>query len=167
MGNRVFVSKVDPSVGITLDDAVREHLRRHFDGDLPGSKFYAQSVEELLQVALDRFPHAIASAQPDDDDIKVVSLQFEKEIGTSNVVPINMLTPEELSTMQVVPRGETMARSVISNRMFPTRLCQLILDGDNRLITAYPGEAAPPLPPTPDIHDPYWDNHVFIQVGLI
>lgn len=33
------------------------------------------------------------------------------------------------------------------------------------LITVYPGEAAPPLPPTPDIHDPYWDNHVFIQLG--
>lgn len=162
MTSDIIVSDSDPRVSVTLNDDVREHLRRHFDGDLPGSKFYFATPDELLQLAVDRFPSVIAGAAPNADGIKVVSLCFEGVIGTSNVVPVDLLTDDERATLRTVPRGETLARCVTSARVFPTCECQLIMDSDNNLITAYPGEAAPPLPPTPDISDPYWDHHVFI-----
>jgi hypothetical protein len=158
-----IVSTVAPSVFIILSDEVREHLKRHFGNDLPGSKFEMESPEQLLQAVLDRFSEKVAGSVADDQGIKIVSVKFEKEIGTSNVVPIDELTEEELATLQTVPRGETMARCAKSNRVFPTCECQLIMDSENNLITAYPGELAPPLPDSPDIHDEYWDNHVFIE----
>ena len=157
-----IVSSTDPSVSISLSGEVREHLRRHFSNELPGSKFNSEGPEQLLQMVLDLYPKDVAAAVPDGEGIKIVSLRFRSEIGTSNVVPISELTDEECTTMRTVPRGETLARCVESDRLFPTNECQLILDADNNLITAYPGELAPPLPPTPDVHDPYWDNHVFI-----
>lgn len=162
MKTDIFRSNTDPRVFVALADEVREHLRRHFDGALPGSKFCFATPDELLQLAVDRFPSVIAGATPDADGIKVVSLCFEGVIGTSNVVPVDLLTDDERATLRTVPRGETLARCASSQRVFPTCECQLIMDNDNNLITAYPGEAAPPLPPTPDISDPYWDHHVFI-----
>lgn len=163
MTSDIIVSDTDPRVSVTLNDDVREHLRRHFDGDLPGSKFYFATPDELLQLVLDKFPSLIANAAPNADGIKVVSLGFDKAIGTSNVVPIDDLTAEERATLRVVPRGETLARCATSRRVFPTSECTLIIDSRGNLITAYPGQVAPPLPLSPDIPDPYWDCHVFIE----
>ena len=137
---------------ITLDDDTREHLHRHFDGELPGSKFCFQNAEELIQTIVDSFPKEIAEAQPNAEGVKVVSLHFPYEIGTCNVVAIDELTDAERNTLKTVPRGETLARCATSDRVFPTK----------EVITIYPGELAPPLPPTPETSDPYWDKHVFI-----
>lgn len=163
MNTTTITSATDPSVCITLSDEVREHLHRHFDGDLPGSKFYAATPDELLQMALNCFPDTIANATANADGIKVVQLHFDKKIGTCNVVPVNVLTDDERATLRTVPRGETLARCATSHRLFPTSECTLIIDSSNYLVTAYPGEAAPPLPPSPDVPDPYWDRHVFIE----
>lgn len=159
---KTITSRVIPIVSISLSVETREHLLRHFSDAFPGSKFDFESPEQLLQSVLDLFPEKVVSAVPDEQGVKIVSVRFEKIIGTNNVVPIDMLTKEEMNTLRTVSRGETLARCVTSNRVFPTNECQLILDKDNNLITAYPGELAPPLPLTPDIPDPYWDNHVFI-----
>ena len=156
-------SHTDPSVYVILRPEVRDHLRRHFDGDLPGSKFYAATPDELLQSVLDRFPNAVRNARPNADGIKIVSVEFDTPIGTSNVVPLESLTDDERATLRTVPRGETLARCASCSRIFPTCHCQLILDAVSALITAYPGPLAPPLPPSPDTPDPYWDHHVFIE----
>ena len=161
MKNTIF-STDDPHVEITLDDGTREHLHRHFDGELPGSKFCFQNAEELIQTIVDSFPKEIAEAQPNAEGVKVVSLHFPYEIGTCNVVAIDELTDAERNTLKTVPRGETLARCATSDRVFPTKECQLIMTKSNEVITIYPGELAPPLPPTPETSDPYWDKHVFL-----
>lgn len=163
MSNRTIVSATCPEVSIVVSDEVEEHLRRHFTDELPGSKFFCPNADELLQQILDQFPAEIAAAQADKEGVKVVSVQFPQEIGVCNVVAIEALTHEERATLHTVPRGETMARCATSQRQFPTAECQMILTSRNELLSLYPGELAPPLPPTPDIRDPYWDRHVFIS----
>ena len=157
-----IISKLDSTVSITLTDEVREHLMRHFTDSLPGSKFAVESPERLLQMVVDCFPEAVRSATV-SDGCKIVSVRFPFDIGICNVVPLSELTKEELATLRTEERGEATVRCAESNRRFPTDDCQLILDENNQVITAYPGELAPPLPMSPEIHDPYWDEHVFIK----
>lgn len=156
-----IVSGYDPAVSVVLTDEVREHLMRHFAEGLPGSKFAVESPERLLQMVVDCFPEAVRNATV-NDGCKIVSVSFPFDIGICNVVPLNELTDEELATLHTEARGEATVRCAVSNRRFPTDDCQLILDEKNQVITAYPGELAPPLPESPEIHDPYWDEHVFI-----
>ena len=160
-----IISKNNPTVSITLTDEVREHLMRHFADDLPGSKFAVESPERLLQMVVDCFPEAVRNATV-NDGCKIVSVQFPFDIGICNVVPLSELTEEELATLHTEKRGEATVRCAVSDRRFPTDDCQLILDENNQVITAYPGELAPPLPENPEIHDPYWDEHVFIQLKI-
>ncbi len=157
-----IISSSDPTVTLILTDEVREHLMRHFSDMLPGSKFTVETPERLLQTVVDSFPGTISNATV-NNGFKIVSLKFPFNIGTCNVIPLTELTPEEQSTLHLEQRGESIVRCAISCRQFPTDNCQLILDDKNQVITVYPGELAPPLPPRPDIPDPYWDKHVFIK----
>ena len=70
---------------------------------------------------------------------------------------------EERKRIEVVDRQGRKVRSLKTDRTIPTHECQIILSEDWHLITMFPGEMAPPLPESPDIHDDYWDNHVFIE----
>lgn len=142
---------------------VREHLATHFQQDLPGSKFYAKSPEDLLNMAQQLFPEIFSNAKPDADGRYRISLTFPEEIGVSNVVSIDELTDEEKGRIEIVDRQGRQVRSVKTYRVIPTHECQIILSKDWQLITMFPGEMAPPLPESPDIHDEYWDNHVFIE----
>ena len=142
---------------------VREHLATHFQQDLPGSKFYAKSPEDLLNMAQQLFPEIFSNAKPDADGRYRISLTFPKEIGVSNVVSIDELTDEEKGRIEIVDRQGRQVRSVKTDRVIPTHECQIILSKDWQLITMFPGEMAPSLPESPDIHDEYWDNHVFIE----
>lgn len=148
---------------IKISPEVRKHLATHFQQDLPGSKFYSKSPEDLLEEAVRLFPDTFRKAKPDDDGRIRISLIFPREIGTSNVVSNEELTDEELKRIKIVERNGRMVRSVISDRIIPTCECQIILSADWHLITMFPGELAPPLPPSPDVHDEYWDNHVFVE----
>jgi hypothetical protein len=148
---------------ITISPEVREHLASHFLQDLPGSKFYCESPEDLLEEAIRLFPKTFRDAKPDDDGRIRISLTFSKEIGISNMVSINELTDEEKEGIEIIDRNGKKVRSVKTDRVIPTRECQIILSSDWRLITMFPGEIAPPLPDSPNIHDEYWDNHVFIE----
>lgn len=148
-------------VYISLD--VRNHLDPHFLCDLPGSKFYVESPDELLDEAQNLFPEAFRNAKSDADGRIRLSLTFPNEIGVSNVVCVDELTEEEKGKIKMVDRQGRKVRSVKTNREFPTHECQIILSEDWHLITMFPGEMAPPLPSSPDVHDEYWDNHVFIE----
>ena len=148
---------------IKVSPDVREHLATHFQQDLPGSKFYAESPEDLLNIAQQLFPKTFSNAKPDTDKRIRLSLTFPEEIGVSNVVSIEVLTEEERSRIEIVDRQGKKVRSVKTDRIIPTHDCQIILSKDWHLITMFPGEMAPPLPPSTDIHDDYWDNHVFIE----
>lgn len=148
---------------IKISNDTRYHLASHFLQALPGSKFYAKSPDELLEKALRIFPETFSSAKPDADGRIRLSLTFQEEIGVSNVVCIDELTDEERQRIENVVRQGRMVRSIKTNRIIPTKECQVILSSDWQLITMFPGELAPPLPPSPDIHDEYWDNHVFIE----
>ncbi len=159
-----YLSKRDADVSVQLSDEVREHLDSHFNKELPGSKFSVADVDTLLQMLLDLFPEKINGTKPDDDGRKRISFVFPFDIGTCNVVSVDQLTDREFGTMHRMRRGTKVVRVVESERVFPTDECQLVLSGDNNVITVYPGEAAPPLPDSPDIKDPYWDNHVFIVI---
>ncbi len=142
---------------------VREHLVSHFQQDLPGSKFYCESPEDMLEEALRLFPETFHEAKPDADGRIRISLTFPREIGVSNVVSIDELTDEEKERIEIIDRNGTIVRSVKTGRVIPTRECQIILSEDWHLITMFPGELAPPLPDSPDIPDEYWDHHVFIE----
>lgn len=148
---------------ITISPNVRQHLDTHFQKDLPGSKFYAESPEGLLNMAQQLFPKTFSNAKPDADGRIRISLTFPEEIGVSNVVSIKELTEEERSRIEIVDRQGRKVRSVKTDRVIPTHECQIILSEDWHLITMFPGEMAPPLPESPDVHDDYWDNHVFIE----
>lgn len=148
---------------ILISNDVRAHLVTHFQKDLPGSKFYAASPKELLDAAQLLFPETFCNAKPDADGRIRISLTFPDEIGVSNVVSIKELTEEERSRIEIVERQGLKVLSVKTDRMIPTHDCQIILSEDWHLITMFPGEMAPPLPKSPDIHDDYWDFHVFIE----
>lgn len=163
MDTDVFTSSTDSNVSISLSNETREHLQRHFNAEMPGSKFLFDSPDSMLQTVVDDYPNSIRNAPLNEYGCKVVSVTFPFDIGNGNVVSLDDVTEDELSTLQIIQRGETKARCIKSNRIIPTKECQLVLDEDNNLITAYPGELAPPLPDSPDIHDEYWDNHVFIE----
>ena len=150
-------------IPIQISNDVREHLALHFQQDFPGSKFFSSSPEDLLEEAMRLFPDKFREAKPDSDGRIRVSLQFPREIGVSNVVSMEDLTDEEKSRIEIVDRQGKMVRSIKTDRYIPTRECQIVLSEDWNLITMYPGEMAPPLPPSPDVLDEYWDNHVFIE----
>lgn len=148
---------------IYVSHEVRSHLATHFLQDLPGSKFYSESPEDLLEEAMRLFPETFREAKPDDDGRIRISLIFPKDIGISNVVCIDELADEEKKLIKIVDRNGKKVRSVKTERIIPTRECQIIISSDWKLITMFPGEMAPPLPDSPDIHDEYWDNHVFVE----
>lgn len=158
-----IVSQSDPEVCVRLTDEVREHLGTHFGKGLPGSKFAFDTPDTLLQIIVNTFPERIKEAGADEDGRKRISFTFPFDIGTCNVVGVDSLTEEERDTLHRVQRGTKVVRVVESSRVFPTDDCQLVLSKDNDVITLYPGEAAPPLPDTPDVPDAYWDGHVFIE----
>ena len=148
---------------ISIPSQVRSHLATHFLQDLPGSKFFCASPEELLDKATSLFPNEFCKAKPDNDGRILISLDFPDKIGISNVVNINELTEEEKVKIEITDRQGKMVRSVKTDRIIPTKECQIILSKDWKLITMFPGEIAPPLPDSPNIHDDYWDNHVFVE----
>ena len=148
---------------INISPEVRVHLATHFQQELPGSKFFFSSPEELIEQAMRLFPEKFHEAKPDSDGRIRISLLFPEDIGTSNVVSISELTQEEATRIEVIDRQGRKVRSVKTNKVISTRECQIILSSDWQLITMFPGEMAPPLPPSPDVHDDYWDNHVFIE----
>lgn len=155
------MSKNDKTIIISSD--VRKHLVTHFQQGLPGSKFYSNSPEDLLEEAMRLFPKIFHNAKPDDDGRIRISLTFPREVGVSNLVSIDELTDEEKERIEIIDRNGKKVRSVKTNRIIPTHDCQIILSQDWHLITMFPGEMAPPLPDSPDIHDDYWDNHVFVE----
>lgn len=163
MDKVVFTSFSDPNVYVSLNREIREHLQRHFSSEMSGSKFIFDSPDKLLQIIVNEYPDTIRKASFNEYGCKVVSVTFPFVIGNNNVVSLGDLTEDELSTLQIIQRGETKARCIKSDRIIPTKECQLILDANNNVITVYPGELAPPLPDSPDIHNDYWDNHVFIE----
>ena len=148
---------------IYISQEVRLHLATHFQNDLPGSKFFADTPEALLELAQQLFPEIFSNAKPDVDGRYRISLTFPEEIGVSNVVSVDELKDEEKDRIGIIDRQGKKVRSVKTDRIIPTHECQIILSEDWQLITMFPGEMAPPLPPSPDIHDDYWDCHVFIE----
>ena len=148
---------------IHISPEVRSHLATHFQQDLPGSKFYSESPEDLLEEAIRLFTMIFREAKPDEDGRIRISLTFPREIGVSNVVSLEELTDDEKKRIKTVDRHGIRVRSIKTNRIIPTNECQLIFSSKWQLITMFPGEMAPPLPESPDIHDEYWDNHVFIE----
>ena len=158
MGTKKHTEK---EISISISPDTRSHLATHFQQDLPGSKFYAKSPEDLLNMAQQLFPEIFNNARPDADGRIRISLTFPDEIGVSNVVSIDELTDEEKDRIEIVDRQGKKVRSVKTDRVIPTNECQIILSEDWHLITMFPGEMAPPLPDAPDIHDVYWDGHVF------
>lgn len=148
---------------ITIPQEARFHISSHFRQDLPGSKFYRQSAEELLEEAIRLFPKVFSESKLDADGRYRISLRFPEVIGVSNVVCIDELTDEEKDRIEIIDRQGRKVRSVKTDRVIPTNECQIILSENWHLITMFPGEMAPPLPDSPDIHDDYWDKHVFIE----
>ena len=148
---------------IGISSEVRRHLAVHFFQELPGSKFYSESPEDVLEDAMQLFPNAFREATPDDDGRIRISLTFPWEIGVSNVVNVDELTDDEKNRIEIVDRNGKKVRSVKTDRIIPTHNCQIILSSTWQLITMFPGEMAPPLPDSPDNSNEYWDNHVFIE----
>ena len=149
---------------ILIHNETREHIMRHFSENEIGSKFNNRyTLDSMIEEIENSFPKTLMYAKPDTDGRYRISLTFPEEIGVSNVVSIDELTEEEKGRIEIVDRQDRKVRSVKTDRVIPTHECQIILSDDWHLITMFPGEMAPPLPESPDTHDDYWDNHVFIE----
>lgn len=151
---------------VVIDNTTRMHvIENHFSEKAVGSKFEkTYTLDSFLKMAQVMFPATFKYAKPDDTDNKIkISLKFPYNIGYCNVVAKNELNEKEIKNIKIIERGTKKANAVSSNRSFPTKECQIILTKDWHLITMFPGEMAPPLPDSPDSHDEYWDNHVFIE----
>lgn len=149
-------------ISITITSEVKKHLASHFMQDLPGSKFYSTSPEDLLEEAMRLFPETFREAKTDNDGRIRISLTFPREIGVSNVVSVGELSDDEKRRIEIIVRDGKKVRCVKTDRTIPTNECQIILSYNWVLITMFPGEMAPPLPISPQVHDCYWDNHVFV-----
>lgn len=149
-----------PSISISSE--VRKHLASHFESGTPGSKFYDDSPQAILEEAQALFPEKFESATVSDDGRIRISLDFPRNIGCSNVVSIADLTAEEKAKIELVDRHGKQVRIVRTNRVIPTSECQLVLSSDWHLITMYPGMFAPPLPASPHESE-FWNCHVFIE----
>lgn len=139
------------------------HIMRHFSESAElGSRFYVKSPQELLTLAATRFPEKFYESNPDSDGKKRISITFDEEIGTCNVVSMDALTDQERESVIFEDRDGFMVKAVHTDRIFPTCECQIILGDDNTVITLFPGPLAPPFPQPGETSD-YWDNHVFIR----
>ena len=147
---------------IFISNETRKHLASHFELATPGSKFYGDSPQAILEEAQSLFPEKFEKATVCDDGRIRISLSFPRTIGCSNVVNVADLTIEEKKNMTLVDRHGKHVRVVKTNRVIPTSECQLILSSDWHLITMFPGMFAPPLPVYPDESE-FWSNHVFIE----
>lgn len=147
---------------ISISDEVKQHLALHFEPEMPGSKFYANSPQAILEEAQVLFPEKFEYAKVCDDGRIRISLNFPKYIGCCNVVNIADLTEDEKKTMELVDRHGKQVCIVRTNRVIPTSECQIVLSADWQLITMYPGMFAPPLPVHPHESE-FWNNHVFIE----
>ncbi|MBQ9236732.1 MAG: hypothetical protein IJ183_02280 [Prevotella sp.] len=143
--------------------ANRDHILQHFNSQAIGSRFFANSPDEMVKEVESRFNHILQSTKPDGDGKFRLSITFPRIIGVSSVINIDELSDTEKESINVVERNGRKVRCVKTNRVNLTNECQIILSPDWQLITMFPGELAPPLPPSPDVHDEYWDNHVFIE----
>ncbi len=151
-----------PLPSIHISDAVRHHISTHFDKISPGSKFYSDSPESVLELAMRLFPAKFSEAVADPDGRFRISLLFPHSIGTSNIVAVADLTPQQRERIGLVDRHGITVRAVKGVACVPTAECQLVFSSDWNLITMYPGIFAPPLPASPDEPSEFWDNHVFI-----
>lgn len=148
---------------IVITEEVRTHLASHFNNSLTGSKFYCHKPEEVIEKAKELFPEKFKTAIPEKDGRIRLSFKFPEDIGISNVISVNDLTYQERAKIRILNRQGKKVRTVRINRVNQTNECQMILSSDWQLITMFPGEIAPPLPPSPNVHDEYWDNHVLIE----
>lgn len=159
-----------------LDETVREELTgngfteeeivRQLNAS--GSKFaetFARSPQQAVLRLLRAFPERFREPQPDPDGRLRLSFAFDSPIGHANVIETAELTAAELGTLRQEKRNGLIVRSVKTGRKIPACECQLILaSGGNgyEFCSAFPGEAAPPLPPEGGT-SPYWDTHLFIR----
>ena len=162
----------------TLDERVRAELcdngfdHMQIDSQLqkPGSKFFssfASSPQEVVSLLREQFPEEFSHIHPDDDGRARLSFDCGKIIGSQNVVDETELLPAEKETIRVETRDGCPIRTVKTDRIIPTRRCQLIMGISNNigyLCSLVPGELAPPLPRSAtETPDPYWTTHLFIR----
>lgn len=150
-------------IKIKISEQVQKHLSSHFQQDQIGSQFTIGSLEEILFDAMHQFPKKFKEAKPDKDGRIRLSFHFPHTIGYTNVIHVEKLTDDERDAIVIKDRDGIPVRIVLSARRIPATELQLILSANNHLITMFPGEMAPPLPASPEIHDDYWDHHVFIE----
>ena len=120
---------------IRISNEVRSHLALHFQKELPGSKFFADSPDVFLNLAQQLFPKVFSSAKPDYDGRIRISLIFPNKIGISNVVHINELSDDEKRRIEIIDRDGKKVRRVKIDRIIPTNECQIILSTNWDLIT--------------------------------
>ena len=142
-------------ITIKISEQVQKHLSSHFQKDQIGSQFAMGSLEEILFEAMHRFPNKFKEAKPDRDGRMRLSLHFPHTIGYTNVIPVELLTEEERDAIVIKDRDGIPVRVLPSSRRISTAEMQLILSADKHLITMFPGEMAPPLPVSSEIHDDY------------
>ena len=147
---------------ILITDEVRGHLSAHFGRELPGSKFFSDSPESLLDSAMRLSPETFRNAVPDPDGRYRLSVVFPEPIGVTNIIKVSDLTPKEKEAIETVDRNGRPVRGIRTDRIALTCECQLVVSSDLHLITMYPGEFAPPLPDSPDEPSEFWDDHIFI-----
>ena len=131
-----------------------------------GSKFFSSFARSPMEAILKVCPDINDMRfQPDSDGKVRLSFKYGQNIGTSNIIRIDALSREELSSFRTEERNGLLVNKVKTDKIVLTDECQLGLSANNgnySVVTIYPGEMAPPLPGYGE-KNPFWNTHCFIE----
>lgn len=126
----------------------------------PGSKFFADSVAEVVEAILRN------AVKTDNVDGKVmVHAIFQQPVGLTGILSEDELTDSMRAGIREDKRGPYTVRTVPCAAMNPTREAHLVMDATTHsVITLFPGCYAPAIPGEGWSASPFWSTHYFIRL---
>jgi len=137
---------------------------------LTGSKFDASHVlnpEQLLQL-IEKGTLVKEVKQPNGNTAR--SVEFEMPIGTEGIVALDELSHDEKKHIKEAMRNGLHLKAVRLSELKKTNRLTYVVNGQNEIVTAFPGRYAPPLPfPEMPFDEKknateFWLNHVFVEL---
>lgn len=126
----------------------------------PGSKFFADSVAEVVEAIL---RNAVKTENVDSK--VVVHATFRQPVGLTGILSDNELTDSMRAGIREDKRGPYTVRTVPCATMSPTREAHLVMDAlTHSVITLFPGCYAPAIPSEGWSASPFWSTHYFIKL---
>ncbi len=141
----------------------------------PGSRFFPEFANDLESLATRLKDGKYETLTEANGNIRIVATadlsSFPNGCGTNAVVPVNSLTMEQQNNIFLKRNRGYLVQHLLVNELPPTPHFMIILKPLKRglkLITAFPGEHAMPMPHhgmKPSLYKAckeFWDQHVIL-----